>query len=617
MAHRPKTIPRDVLFGNPEKAAPKLSPNGKHLAYLAPDEGVLNIWLGPSDGGAAKPVTKDRGRGIRNYFWAEDERSLLHIQDKDGDENWHLFQTDIETLSTRDLTPFQDAQVQIIGTDPNFPHEILVGLNIRDKRLHDVYRIDLRSGGAKLEVENPGDVTGWLADLDFKIRCAKAMRPDGGTELRLRDGEGSPWREFLSWGPDDQGGAHGFAPGNKSLYVESSEGVDTTRLWEISLDGKGRRLMAHSDKADLGAVILHPRKYHAQAVGFEHERLSWTVLDEDVRPDFEALGKAAEGDFQIVSRDDADENWLVLYNSDVKPGRYFRYSRKTKKTAFLFSTRPKLEQHVLSPMKPVTIASRDGLKLQAYLTVPAGSSGKGLPLVLNVHGGPWVRDIWGYHPEAQWLANQGYAVLQVNYRGSLGFGKKFLHAGDKEWGGKMQDDLTDSVAWAVAAGIADPRRVAIYGGSYGGYAALCGAAFTPDLFCCAVDIVGPSSIATLIKSIPPYWEPLKRVFDLRVGSVETELDFLNERSPLYKAHQIKIPLLIAQGANDPRVKQAESEMIVQSLKAKGKPVDYLLFPDEGHGFAKPENRLKFYAHAEAFLARHLGARQGEAAPAAA
>ena len=611
MSSRPKNIPREILFGNPEKASPKISPNGKHMAFLAPDEGVLNIWLGPASGGDAKPITKDRGRGIRNYFWAEDERSVLYIQDKNGDENWHLFQTDIEAATTRNLTPFPEAQAQIIGTDPNFPDEILVGLNIRDKRFHDVYRIDLKSGAAHLEVENPGDVTGWLADLDFKVRCAKAMLPDGGTELRVRDTPMAPWRSFLKWSPDDQGGAHGFAPGNAGLYVESSDGADTTRLWEIGLDGRTKKLLAHSDRADLGTVVLHPRRYHVQAVGFEHERLTWTVLDETIRGDFEILAQACAGDFQIVSRDDADETWLILYNSDIAPGRYYRYERRTKKTSFLMSTRPKLENHVLAPMKPVTISARDGLKLQAYLTTPAGAADHPLPLVLNVHGGPWVRDIWGYHPEAQWLANQGYAVLQVNYRGSLGFGKSFLHAGDREWGGKMQDDLTDSVQWAVAQGIADPKKIAIYGGSYGGYAALAGAAFTPDLYACAVDIVGPSNIATLIKSIPPYWEPLRRIFDLRVGNVDTELDFLNERSPLFKAHQIKIPLLIAQGANDPRVKQAESEMIVQSLKDKGKPVEYLLFEDEGHGFAKPENRLKFYAHAEAFLAKHLGTRSGE------
>jgi dipeptidyl aminopeptidase/acylaminoacyl peptidase len=572
------------------------------MAHLAPEEGVLNIWCAPM-GQAPKPLTKDRKRGIRNYFWAEDERSILYVQDKDGDENWHLYQTDIFTQVTRDLTPFDGVQAQVIGTDQRFPHHVLIGLNARDKRVHDVHRLDLRSGELPLELENPGDVTGWLADMKFQVRCAKAMRPDGGTELRLlKDGK---WSTFLSWDPDDHGGAHGFTPDNESLYVETNHGSDTTELWQMSLDGSSRKLLARCDGADLAGVVLHPRDFHVQAAGFERDRLSWTVLDESISPDFAALAALAAGDFQIVSRDDADKTWIVLSTSDVRPPCWYSYDRPSKTGTFLFSSRPSLQDYALSPMRPVVIPARDGLRLQAYLTQPAAGLAKGLPLVLNVHGGPWVRDSWGYHPEIQWLADRGYAVLQVNYRGSQGFGKKFLHAGDKEWGRNMQNDLTDSVAWAVEQGIADPSRVAVYGGSYGGYAALAGAAFTPKLYCCAVDIVGPSNIATLIKSIPPYWEPMKRIFDLRVGSVETEEALLRERSPLFSADKIEIPLLIAQGANDPRVKQAESEMIVRALREKGKPVEYLLFPDEGHGFARPENRLKFYAAAEDFLARHL------------
>lgn len=597
-------IPREILFGNPEKAAPKLSPNGLYFAFLAPDEGVLNIWAGHIKGGA-KPVTKDRGRGIRSYFWAEDDKSLLYVQDKDGDENWHLYQSDVSGSAVKDLTPFPGIQAQIIGTDPLHPHELLVGLNVRDKRFHDVYRLDLRTAKATLEVENPGNITGWLADVEFKVRCAKAMKPDGGTELLVRDTPSSSWRSFMAWGPDDQGGAHGFTPDNKGLYVESSHDSDTTVLWEMSLNGKTQRVLASCEGADLGAVLLHPTDFHAEAAAFERDRLTWTVLVEELQPDFDALAKLCEGDFQIVSRDDADTAWIVLYNRDTKPPCYYHFDRRSKKGTFLFTTRPKLEGYELSPMKPVVIPARDGLKLQAYLTTPASVPAKGLPLILNVHGGPWVRDAWGFNPEAQWLADQGYAVLQVNYRGSAGFGKTFLHAGDREWGAKMQDDLTDAVRWAISEGIADAERTAIYGGSYGGYAALAGAAFTPTLYCCAVDIVGPSNIATLIRSIPPYWEPMRRIFDLRVGNVDTELEFLNSRSPLFSADKIEIPLLIAQGANDPRVKQAESEMIVKALRAKGKPVEYMLFPDEGHGFARPENRLKFYAAAEEFLKKHL------------
>ncbi|MDE2490375.1 MAG: S9 family peptidase [Elusimicrobia bacterium] len=594
-------IPRELLFGNPEKAAPKVSPDGTRWAYLAPDEGVLNVWTGP-EGGKAEPLTKDRGRGIRSYLWAEDKRSLLYIQDKDGDENWHLYRTDLASGNTEDLTPLPGVQAQIVGTEPRVPDEILVALNDRDPRSHDVWRISLKDGSRRREVQNPGDVIGWLPDREFKVRAAKAMRPDGGTVLRVETG--GQWRELLSCGPDDQLGAHGFTPDGSALYVESSEGRDTTALLEQPLAGGPARLLADDPEADLGGVLLNPRDYHAEAVAFETDRLRWRVLDPALDADFQAFASLG-GDVSVVSRDDADKVWYLLVDRPDRSPSYWRWDRAARKAKFLFSARPKLDGWELADMKPVSFAARDGLKIRAYLTTPPGHKTGRLPLVVLVHGGPWARDRWGFRPEAQWLAGLGMACLQVNYRGSTGFGKRFLHAGDREWGAKMQDDLTDAVAWAVGAGIADPKRVAIYGGSYGGYAALAGAAFTPGVYRCAVDVVGPSNLITLIKSIPPYWEPLKRVFDLRVGSVETEPDFLKERSPFFHAGRIEIPLLIAQGANDPRVKQAESEQIVAALREKGRAVEYLLFPDEGHGFARPENRLKFYAAAEDFLARHL------------
>ncbi len=594
-------IPRELLFGNPEKASPKVSPDGKHWAYLAPDEGALNVWVGP-EGGAARPATRDRGRGIRSYLWAEDRRSILYIQDKDGDENWHLYQTDHETGATRDLTPLSGVQAQIVGTEPDSPDEILVALNERDPRVHDVYRIHLRDGSRALEARNPGDVIGWLADRSLRVRAAKAMRADGGSALRLREGDG--WRDLMSCGPDDMIGAHGFSPDGAALYVESSVGRDTSALLEMPLNGGAAKVLAESPDADLGPVLIHPRERRVEAVGFETDRLRWEALDPALGDDFASL-RSLDGDISIVSRDDADKIWYVLVNRPDRSPSYWRWDRAARKSKFLFAARPRLDGYELAPMTPVAFAARDGLKLRAYLTTPAGLRAERLPLVLLVHGGPWARDGWGFHPEAQWLASLGFACLQVNYRGSTGFGKKFLHAGDREWGAKMQGDLTDAVKWAADSGVADPRRVAVYGGSYGGYAALAGAAFTPGVYRCAVDVVGPSNLITLIRSIPPYWKPLKRVFDLRVGDVDQEPDFLKSRSPLFHAERIEIPLLIAQGANDPRVKQAEAEQIVDALKAKGKPVEYLLFPDEGHGFAKPENRLKFYAAAEAFLARHL------------
>ncbi|MBI4376239.1 MAG: S9 family peptidase [Elusimicrobia bacterium] len=599
-------IPLEILFGNPERASAQISPDGKSLACLAPKDGVLNIWAGPVEG-PYRAITDDRKRGIRSYFWAENSASLLYVQDRDGDENWHLYQAPAHGDPARDLTPFPGAQAHIIGVHWRFPDQVLVGINHRDPRIHDAYRIDLGSGACSMELENPGDVMGWLPDEDFRIRAARAITPQGGTELRVLDG--GAWKVFMSWGPEDQGAAHGFTADNRGLYVESSLDSDTTVLWEMSLDGGSQRRLASWPGADLSGVLTHPRRAHAQAAAFFKERLHWVILDEEIKPDFEALAKLCEGDYHLLSRDAQDRYWIVLFNLDRKPPRYYLYDRKTRQGRFLFSTRPRLEEYQLSAMSPVTIKARDGLELPAYLTLPQRVEPKALPLVLDVHGGPWARDSWGFNPETQWLADRGYAVLQVNFRGSQGFGKRFLHAGDRQWGAKMQDDLTDAVHWAVQRGFADPRRVAIYGGSYGGYAALAGAAFTPELYCCAVDVVGPSNIITLIRSIPPYWEPMRKIFDLRVGDVDKEPEFLKERSPLFHADRIQIPLLIAQGANDPRVKKAESEMIVEALRRRGKPVDYLLFEDEGHGFARPENRLKFYAHMEDFLGRYLAAAQ--------
>jgi dipeptidyl aminopeptidase/acylaminoacyl peptidase len=332
------------------------------------------------------------------------------------------------------------------------------------------------------------------------------------------------------------------------------------------------------------------------------------VLDQSIAPDFEAITKVRQAEFGVSSRNLTDSNWLVAYSTDDGPVYYYAYDRESKTSTLLFSNRPQLEELSLASMQPISFQARDGLTIHGYLTTPVGISAKNLPTVLLVHGGPWVRDTWGYDPEVQWLANRGYAVVQVNYRGSSGYGKDFLNAGNREWGAKMHDDLIDAVNWLVQQGIADSKKIAIMGGSYGGYATLVGLTFTPDVFAAGVDIVGPSNLITMMESIPPYWEPLRAMEAHRVGNLETEQDFLKSRSPLFFVDRIKKPLLIAQGANDPRVKQAESDQIVEAMQQNGKPVEYVLYTDEGHGFARPENRLHFYAKAEEFLAKYLGGR---------
>jgi len=604
----PEPLRREDIFGNPEQTLPEISPDGSCLAYLAPDEGVLNVWLRRLDEKEARPVTRDRKRGVRHYGWAYTNRHILYLQDFDGDENWHIWAVDLETGIIRDMTPFQGAQAQIVASIPEKPETLLVSINARDPRVHDVYRLDLPTGALTLELENPGDVVGWYADADLTVRGAMAAAPDGGFQFRVREAGETEFRTLITWPAEEEGHVYGFTRDGTGVYVASSNGTDTSELRLVDLQTGSEQTLARDPVVDLETVLMHPTRWYPQAAGFVRHRLEWKVLDEAIRSDFGRLSAYQDGDFTIQSRDLADRLWIVAYTRDTAPVSYYLYERSAGDITFLFTTRPALAQATLAPMMPVEITARDGLTLYCYLTLPVGLEPKNLPLVLNVHGGPWARDVWGYDPEAQWLANRGYACLQVNFRGSTGFGKRFLHAGDREWGAKMHDDLVDAVNWAVQQGYADPKRVAIYGGSYGGYAALVGAAFTPDLFRCAIDLVGPSSLRTLINSIPPYWEPLRRMFTRRVGDPETEPDFLDSRSPLYKADQIQCPLLIAQGANDPRVKRAESEQIVEALRSRGKDVEYLVFEDEGHGFARPENRLKFYEAAERFLAKHLGGR---------
>jgi dipeptidyl aminopeptidase/acylaminoacyl peptidase len=609
----PRLIPREVLFGNPLKASPQISPDGKRMAYLAPVKNVLNVWVKTIGSDDDHTVTHDKNRGIIHYFWAQDNQHILYLLDAEGNENWRLFGVSLETEEIRDFTPFENVQVQIVNRSKHFPNELLIAMNKDDEKVHDVYHLNLTSGEFNQVAKNPGNIIGWISDTHFKVRGAVAARADGGFDLLVRKDENTDWKKIISWDSKDSLTSHPvcFTKDGDSLYIVDSRNTNAGRLVRLDIEKGDVSLLAGDKQYDINEVMVQPDLYEIQAVSFMKARKEWKVLDESIRGDFDSIAKLDHGDFSIVSRDNDDENWLVGFTVDNGPVPYYSFNRKVKKATFLFHHKPDLKEFELASVEPLSFNARDGLTIHGYLTLPVGMGRTNLPLVLNVHGGPWVRDMWGYNPEAQWFANRGYACLQVNYRGSSGYGKEFINAGDREWGGKMHDDLVDAVQWAVTQGFVDPKRIAIYGGSYGGYAALVGATFTPDLFTCAVDVVGVSNLITFIQSIPPYWSTFKALLHERIGNPETEEEFLKSRSPLFKVDQIKIPILIAQGANDPRVKQSESEQIVEAMKKKEIDYEYMVFPDEGHGFVKPENRLKFYAAAEKFLAKHLRSRYEE------
>lgn len=610
-------IPRRVFFENPTRAMPQVSPDGKWLAYLAEHEGVLNVWVTPLDDlNQAKRVTEDKVRGVRAFYWAYDGQHLIYPQDEGGNENFHLYAVDISKGTTRDLTPYKNVAAEIVDLSPVIPGEILVGLNDRDERHHDLYRINLSSGQRTLVMLNKEGFAGFVADERYNVKLAVKTLSDGGAQYLVPAAKGQwsliksvPLEDSLTTSPLD------VDKTGQKIYALDSQGRDTAALVAIDLKTKKADVLSQDARADARLIIAHPTQKTIQAVGFDYDRVQWKVLDKSIEPDLELLKKVSPGELNIGSRSLDDNTWIVAYTLSDGPVRYYRYDRKNKKTEFLFTNRPSLEKLKLPELQPVIIKAQDGLNLVSYLTVPAahdadrnGRPDKALPLVLVVHGGPWARDHWGFNPTHQWLANRGYAVLSVNFRGSTGFGKNFVNAANFEWAGKMHQDLLDAVDWAVKEKIADPAKVAIFGGSYGGYATLVGLTFTPDRFACGVDIVGPSNLQTLFQTIPAYWQPMIEQFAKRVGDHRTEegRKLLAERSPLHRADAIKKPLLIGQGANDPRVKQAESDQIVKALQEKRIPVTYILYPDEGHGFARPQNRMSFNAVAEVFLSRCLG-----------
>ena len=612
-------IDRAAIFGNPEQTQGRISPDGGYISWVAPVDGVLNIWVAPADDpAAAKPVTNDTSRGIRSHFWAPNSKFVYYVQDDGGDENFHVYASNIATGEVLDLTPVEDGvRATIQGVSAEKPDHVLIGLNERNPQIFDLYLVDASTGERELVKENPG-YAGWVIDNTLTPRFGIVQTAGGGADMVDMEGNALlsiPAEDFLTTN------TFGFNKDNTHMFAVDSRGRDTAALVRISASDGSVEVLAENDKADISNVLLHPETYEPLAFATDYLRSEWTALDDATSEDLTFLKSELSGDIEILSSTDDLSKAIVYSEAAEAPGIYYIYDREADTLTKMFATRPDLADANLQAMHPVEIASRDGLTLVSYLTLPPGSDADGdgrpeapVPMVLAVHGGPWARDNYGYNSWHQWMANRGYAVLSVNYRGSTGFGKNFVNAAVKEFAGKMHDDLIDSVDWAVSEGIAQEDKVAIAGGSYGGYATLIGVTFTPDTFACGVDIVGPSSLVTLVESFPEYWKPfLEGTWFKYVGDPANEEDRADmlARSAISKVDNISVPLLIGQGENDPRVTKLESDQLVDVMAQKGLPVTYVNFPDEGHGFARPENRLAFYSVMEGFLAECLG---GQAEP---
>jgi dipeptidyl aminopeptidase/acylaminoacyl peptidase len=615
IAGLPRLIPREVLFGNPERLSPRLSPDGTRMTYIAPYSGVLNIWIKTVGTDDDRPLTRDAGRGIFRHYWVKNGEYILYLQDFDGDENFHAYRVEVDTGEVTDLTPFEDTRCQITHITYDRPDEVVLFMNRRNPEVFDYYTLNVVTGEITLLQKNPGDVYYYDLDWNMTPRTYSRPTPDGGEDFYHRATAGDDWELIFSWGYEDTSSfSIYFTPDNAGLYLADSADSNTIRLVELDLETGERLVLAEDPSYDIhyghgnSGFLFDPVTHELEAVAFYRETLEWEPLAEDVRNDIEFLNDTFTGDYYFSDRSGDDRTWLLTVYFDDRSSAAYVYSRDEKSVEKMFDVRPDLSEYTLASMIPITYQARDDLVIHGYLTLPPGVLPRDLPLVLDVHGGPWSRDMWGYQGEVQWLANRGYAVLQVNYRGSEGYGKRFLHLGDKEWGAKMQDDLTDAVGWAVDLGIADPERVAIYGWSYGGYAALAGATFTPDVYACAVSGIGPANLVTFIETVPPYWRVGQENFFRRVGDPETEEEFLESRSPINFVDRIEIPMFLIHGANDPRVKLDEGEQISAALEAAGIDYEYLVYSDEGHGLARPENRLDAYRRIERFLADNLGGR---------
>ena len=607
-------IPRKLLFGNPERMAPRISPDGNWIGWIAPRDGVMNIWIAPSgDLTAARPLTAS-ARPLYGFDWAYDGRHMLYTDDTNGNENRRVWAVTIDTAEARMLTPELGVAAGIGALSPDRPNTLLVFVNDRDPAYHDLHAINLDTGLKQTVFENIGGYNSQWVDWSLAVRLLRRENRDAGGSSFYRWHEGQAEPLFETTHEDDTGTYFaGFERDGAHYFLVSTVGRDTGVLLRVEAATGRRTLLAEDDKSDLTSMLRDPVTGRALAVSFNHLRREWRAIDQDIAPDLARLaGAAGSMDFNIYSQTRDGTRWVVIFYGPTQPGAYLLYDRRTATLTPLFDLRPELKPYTLAAMHPVVIPSRDGLDLVSYLTLPRDIAGdrppRPLPMILTVHGGPWGRDGYGFSGEHQWLADRGYVVLSVNYRASTGFGKSFVNAGDHEHAGKMHDDLIDAVDWAVGQGIARRDRVAIRGASYGGYATLVGLTFTPDVFCCGCSLVGISNLVTLMETLPPYWHAVQNLFYRRYADPRTEEGraWLWSRSPLSRVDQIAKPLLLAHGKNDVRCKVAESDQIVAAMRERGLPVRYLVYPNEGHGFTVPENRLSFLAIEEAFFAEHLG-----------
>jgi dipeptidyl aminopeptidase/acylaminoacyl peptidase len=613
-------IPRQDLFGNPSRAAGQISSDGRYVSWMAPVDGVMNIWVAPAnDPAAARPITRETGRPPGGYFWAPDSATILFVQDTGGNENFRLYAVDVATAEKRALTEEKpNVRTQIQGVSRLRPEVVLIGVNDRNPQLFDLYEVNYRTGERKLIEQNPG-FGGYATDRMLQPRFAIRQVPGGATAVLRRTAEGK-WEEGFTIPADDSLTTNiiGFDRSGQTAWMVDSRDRNTAALVRWNLATGQREVVAANERADIAGLMFDPQTYEPLAYASNYLKNEWTPLDQGFAADLEFLRSRLPGELSFAAGTTDRSKMLVVASSAQEPATYYVYDRTARTLTKMFETRPELAGTPLQPMHPVIIPARDGKNLVSYLTLPPGTDAdadgvpsRPVPMVLVVHGGPWARDSYGYNPLHQWLANRGYAVLSVNFRGSTGFGKDFVNAAVGQWAGTMHDDLLDAVDWAVGRGVTRQDQVGIFGGSYGGYATLVGLTFTPDRFACGVDLVGPSNLATLMESFPPYWRPiLEGTFYRHVGDPANpeQRALMMERSPISRVDQIRKPLLIVQGANDPRVVKAESDQIVEAMKARGLPVTYLLYPDEGHGFARPENNLSFTAVSEGFLSQCLGGR---------